>query len=153
MVGRTRTTARRSDHLRLEGEVVGLWFQVQGRLEAHFAELAAQHGLSAVQAKVLMQLPGGGATTMRTLAAQLQYDASNLTGVVDRLEATGAVRRRSHPQDRRVKRVELTDEGRRLREAFWEKLTSRSGPLGRLNSRELTSLRTLLVSAMRAPSD
>jgi len=75
------------------------------------------------------------------------------TGVVDRLESTGAVRRRSHPQDRRVKRVELTDDGRRLRVAFWEKLTNRSGPLGRLSGRELTSLRSLLLSAVRAPSD
>lgn len=125
---------------------------MQARLEAHFTELAAQYGLSAVQAKVLLQLPTGGATTMQALAGQLQYDASNLTGVVDRLEAMGAARRQPHPQDRRVKRVELTDEGRRMREAFWEKLTNRSGPLGRLNSRELISLRALLVSAMRDPA-
>lgn len=143
---------RGSEHLRLEGEVVGLWFQMHARLEAHFTELAAQHGLSAVQAKLLLQLPADGAATMRTLASQLQYDASNLTGVVDHLEAMGAVRRQPHPQDRRVKRVELTDEGRRVRAAFWEKLTNRSGPLGRLNSRELISLRTLLSSAMRTPS-
>jgi DNA-binding MarR family transcriptional regulator len=89
---------------------------------------------------------------MRALAGQLQYDASNLTGVVDRLEALGTVRRQANPQDRRVKRVELTDTGRRLRQAFWARLTGRSGPLGRLNSRELTSLRTLLGSAVHAPS-
>jgi hypothetical protein len=41
-----------SDHLRLEGEVVGLWFEMQARLEAHFGELAAQYKLSVVQAKV-----------------------------------------------------------------------------------------------------
>ena len=152
MAERSRTGARGPEHLRLEGEVVGLWFQIQARLEAHFTELAAQYGLSGVQAKVLLQLPADGATTMRALAGQLQYDASNLTGVVDGLEALGAVRRQPHPQDRRVKRVELTAEGRRLREAFWGKLTNRSGPLGRLNSRELLSLRKLLISAMRAPS-
>src|SRR5882762_11600750 len=103
-----------SEHLRLEGEVVSLWFEMQARLETHFTELAARHGLSAVQAKVLLQLQPDGALTMRALAGQLQYDASNLTGVVDRLEAMGAVRRRPHPEDRRVKRVELTPEGRRL---------------------------------------
>lgn len=140
------------EHLRLEGQVVGLWFQMQARLEAHFTELAAQHELSAVQAKVLLQLPADGAMTMRALAGHLNYDASNLTGVVDRLEAMGAVRRQSHPQDRRVKRVELTAEGRRLREAFWERLTNRSGPLGRLSSRELTALRSLLSSAVAPPA-
>src|SRR5258706_13453946 len=82
-----------SDHLRLEGEVVGLWFEMQARLEAHFTRLADENGLSAVQAKVLMQLQPGGAVTMRPLADQLQYDPSNLTGVIDRLEARGAVRR------------------------------------------------------------
>lgn len=152
MAGRSKTRAPGSEHLRLEGEVVGLWFQMQARLEAHFTELAYQYGLSAVQAKVLLQMPADGAMTMRTLAGQLQYDASNLTGVVDRLEALGAVRRQPHPQDRRVKRVELTDDGRRLREAFWNKLTNRSGPLGSLDSRKLISLRTLLLAAMREQS-
>lgn len=146
-----RTGARGREHLRLEGEVVGLWFQMHARLEAHFTDLGARRGLSAVQAKVLLQLPADGATTMRALAGQLQYDASNLTGVVDRLEAMGAVRRQAQAQDRRVRRVELTDKGRRLRETFWTELTSQSGPLGRLSGAELTSLRKLLVSAMAAP--
>jgi DNA-binding MarR family transcriptional regulator len=139
-----------SEHLRLEGEVVGLWFEMQARLETHFTELAAQHGLSAVQAKVLMQLQPDGALTMRALAGQLQYDASNLTGVVDRLEEMGAVRRRPQPNDRRAKGVVLTAEGQRLRQAFWDRLTNKSGPLGSLGSRDLTSLRTLLRTAVRA---
>lgn len=147
MARRAKAKASGTEHLRLEGQVVGLWFEMQARLEAHFTELAAQYGLSAMQAKVLLQLATDGAT-MRTLAGQLQYDASNLTGVVDRLEAMGAVRRQPHPEDRRVKRVELTDEGRRLREAFWVRLTNRSGPLGRLNTAELTRLRALLGSAL-----
>lgn len=135
-------------HLRLEGDVVGLWFEMQARLQTHFTELAAQYDLSASQAKVLMQLQPDVAVTMRTLAGQLQYDASNLTGVVDRLEEMKAVRRQAQPNDRRAKGVVLTDEGKQLRQAFWERLTSKSGPLGRLNSRELTSLRTLLRSAL-----
>jgi DNA-binding MarR family transcriptional regulator len=138
-----------SEHLRLEGEVVGLWFEMQARLETHFTELAAQHGLSAVQAKVLLQLQPDGAVTMRALAGQLQYDASNLTGVVDRLEEMGAVRRRPQPNDRRAKGVVLTAEGQRLRQAFWARLTNKSGPLGSLNSRDLTGLRILLRTAIR----
>ena len=147
MAGRVKANPGGMEHLRLEGQVVGLWFEMQARLEAHFTELAAQYGLSAMQAKVLLQLTADGAT-MRALAGQLQYDASNLTGVVDRLEAMGTVRRRPHPEDRRVKRVELTEQGLRLREAFWERLTNRSGPLGRLNTAELTRLRALLGSAL-----
>jgi hypothetical protein len=35
-----------------------------------------------------------------------------------------------------------------VRQAFWEQLTNNTGPLGRLSSRELASLRSLLRSAM-----
>jgi DNA-binding MarR family transcriptional regulator len=151
MAGPSKTAKPSSEQLRLEGEVVGLWFEMQARLEAHFTDLAAQYGLSAIQAKVLLGLLPDGAMTMRTLAGQLQYDASNLTGVVDRLEEVGAVRRQPHPSDRRSKGVTLTAEGQRVRRAFWERLTNNTGPLGRLNGRELTALRGLLRSAMQEP--
>jgi DNA-binding MarR family transcriptional regulator len=137
-----------SEHLRLEGEVVGLWFEMQARLEEHFTRLAGEHGLSAIEAKVLMKLEPGGAVTMRTLAGMLRYDASNLTGVVDRLEARGVVRRQPHAQDRRVKGVVLTDAGVRLRQDFWSGLTGRSGPLGQLDASRLVDLRKLLRAAL-----
>jgi DNA-binding MarR family transcriptional regulator len=140
-----------SEHLRLESEVVELWFEMQARLEAHFTELAGHYKLSAVQAKVLLTLQPDGALTMRAIAGRLQYDASNLTGVVDRLEEMGAVRRQPHPSDRRAKGVVLTAEGQRIRRAFWDRLTSNTGPLGRLNDRELISLRKLLGTALRTP--
>lgn len=142
------STAER--HLQLEGEVVDLWFRMHSELEAHFTHLAEQHGLSPMQAKVLVQIQADGSATMRALATQLRYDSSNLTGVVDRLEATGALRRASDLRDRRVRRVELTDAGRQLRTEFWTRLTTRSGPLGHLSDSELLSLRDLLVSALRA---
>ena len=69
MAGRATATPSGTEHLRLEGQVVGLWFEMQARLEAHFTELAAQYGLSAMQAKVLLQLAADGAT-MRALAHQ-----------------------------------------------------------------------------------
>ena len=136
--------------LDLEREVVGRWFAVQARLEDHFTLLAAEHGLSAVQAKVLMQLQPEGAVTMRSLADQLHYDASNLTGVIDRLEERGAVRRQPGAHDRRIKGVVLTEDGARLHQAFWQRLTGRSGPLGRLSAGELAELRGLLDAALRA---
>ena len=151
-MARVRAGANDSDHLRLEGEVVGLWFEMQARLEAHFTELAAQYKLSAVQAKVLLVLQPEAAMTMRSIAGALEYDASNLTGVVDRLEEMGAVRRQPHPSDRRAKGVVLTADGQRMRRAFWERLTSNTGPLGRLRDGELVSLRRLLGTALRRPA-
>jgi len=149
---RARVSARGSDHLRLEGEVVGLWLEMQARLEAHFSDLAAHYELSAVQAKVLLVLQPDTPMTMRSIAGALQYDASNLTGVVDRLEEMGAVRRQPHPSDRRAKGVMLTAEGQRVRRAFWERLSGNTGPLGRLNNGELVSLRRLLGAALRTPA-
>ena len=148
-MAKAQAAAIDSDHLRLEGEVVGLWFEMQARLEAHFTELASRYKLSAVQAKVLLVIQPETAMTMRAIAGALQYDASNLTGVVDRLEEMGVVRRQPHPSDRRAKGVVLTAEGQRMRRAFWERLTSNTGPLGRLHDRELVSLRRLLGTALR----
>jgi DNA-binding MarR family transcriptional regulator len=137
-----------SGQLGLVREVVGLWFAMQARLQGHFATLAAEHGLSAVQAKVLVQLDPEVAVSMRTLADRLQYDPSNLTTVIDRLEQRGAVRRRPDPNDRRVKGLLLTEEGVRLRGAFWERLVNDAGPMGHLGTSELASLRDLLRAAL-----
>jgi MarR family transcriptional regulator, organic hydroperoxide resistance regulator len=129
-------------------EVVGLWVQMQSRLQAHFAALAAEHSLSAIQAKVLLQLDPVTPVTMGTLAARLRYDPSNLTGVIDRLEALGAVRRRPDSRDRRVKGLTLTPAGAAMRDPFWQRLLNESGPLGRLSPGELGQLRAVLRSAL-----
>jgi DNA-binding MarR family transcriptional regulator len=139
------------DHLRLVQEVVGLWVQMQSRLQAHFAALAAEHSLSAIQAKVLIQLDQAGSVTMRALADRLQYDPSNLTTVIDRLEELGAVERRPDPRDRRVKGIVLTGKGLSLRTAFWQRLINAAGPLGGLGTGELVQLRSLLQHALASP--
>jgi DNA-binding MarR family transcriptional regulator len=144
----TPADAGRAEHLRKVQEVVGLWVEMQSLLQAHFAALAAEHSLSAIQAKVLMQLDPAGAVTMRALAGRLQYDPSNLTTVIDKLEVFGAVRRRPDPRDRRVKGLVLTDKGRQIREAFWHRLINDTGPMGGLDVAELDQLRSLLRTAL-----
>jgi DNA-binding MarR family transcriptional regulator len=136
------------DHLRLTQEVVWLWVQMQSRLQAHFAALAAEHSLSGIQAKVLIKLDRGVPVTMRALAAELQYDPSNLTTVIDRLEELGAVERHPHPRDRRVKNILLTDKGDEVRAAFSQRLAGDAGPLGALGPAELAQLRSLLELAL-----
>src|SRR6202008_610223 len=51
---------------------------------------------------------------MREMAARLMCDASNVTGVADRLEERGLVERRVDPADRRGKLLALTDRGREV---------------------------------------
>ena len=52
---------------------------------------------------------------MSALAGPLMCDNSNVTGIVDRLEALGLVERRPAERDRRVKAVALTEQGIALR--------------------------------------
>jgi len=52
--------------------------------------------------------------TMSEVAAALQCDNSNVTGIVDSLEEKGLAQRRPSEEDRRVKLIELTPQGRRV---------------------------------------
>ena len=63
----------------------------------------------------LLRLEPGGITQVE-LSRQLIMHRSNVTGLVDRLEARGLVRRQAHASDRRAWRVGLSPAGRRLLE-------------------------------------
>ncbi|WP_051965845.1 MarR family winged helix-turn-helix transcriptional regulator [Kitasatospora mediocidica] len=74
-----------------------------------FAAAAGRHGLSSSQAKALAAVLEP--VPMRALAGRLGCDASNVTGIVDRLETLGLARREAAAADRRVKMVTITPEG------------------------------------------
>jgi DNA-binding MarR family transcriptional regulator len=114
------------------------------RLHQNWAAHAAAAGLSPVQVRALLTLRPGQAVPMRALADALDYDTSNLSTLVDRLERRGAVRRQPDPADRRVKALALTEDGERLRASFWHSLTEDPGPLSPLTDRELASLASVL---------
>lgn len=107
-----------------------------------FAAAAANHGLTSTQAKVLAQLHGP--LPMRGLAALLVCDASNVTGIVDRLEARELVRREADPSDRRVKNVVATDAGREIIRRVREEMQETHGALDALDEAESAMLYALL---------
>ena len=73
------------------------------------------HGLTAAQYNVLNALAAAeGGLSQRELGDILVVDRSNVTGLLDRLEKAGLVKRADHPSDRRVHRVSLTPAGRTL---------------------------------------
>jgi DNA-binding MarR family transcriptional regulator len=119
--------------------------EVAERLRQHWSVHAAALGLTAIQAKVLLRLTPGEAIPMRKLAQQLDYDASNLTTLVDKLAALGALERQADPADRRVKALVLTPEGQRLRDQFWHDLVTDAGPLAPLREPDLRALIRLLA--------
>ncbi len=94
-------------------EVVVLLFQLVGRLKCHFDDRASELDLSPQQAMALLNLRE--ALPMRRLAGLMRCDASNVTGIVDRLELRGLVERRALAGDRRVRYLTLTREGKELR--------------------------------------
>ena len=78
---------------------------LQARMETALQEL----GLSGAKYWALRQLAQSAQPlTLRELAEGQKCAPSNITQLVDRLEADGFVRRIDEPQDRRSKRAELT---------------------------------------------
>src|SRR5580704_14776821 len=114
-----------------------------GQLRQSWAAHAAA-GLSTAQVNALLTLEPGTAVPMRSLAARLNSDASNLSVLIDRLERRGAVERRPDPADRRVKALALTPEGERLRAAFWRSVVEDPGTLAPLSDAGLEALAGLL---------
>lgn len=78
--------------------------------KAHMSKVAEQYKLTIIQFSALHAI-SDGKTTMGKVAQALHCDASNATGIIDRLTALNFVMRQDNPTDRRVKSLVLTDEG------------------------------------------
>jgi len=85
--------------------------------------------------------------TMSEVAAALQCDNSNVTGIVDSLEQKGLARRRPAEQDRRVKLIELTKEGRRVHARLQRAFTKPPPWVAALSEQDQRALRDILRRA------
>jgi DNA-binding MarR family transcriptional regulator len=112
---------------------------------ANLPTLAAELELSPAQCHVLHQIEPGRPIPMGRLAETLACDASNVTGLVDRLESRGLVRRRAAAADRRVKVLELTATGARLRALLLDRMTTPPVTLERLSARDRQALVRILT--------
>lgn len=112
---------------------------------ANLPSLAAELELSPAQCHVLHLIEPGRPLPMGQLAETLACDASNVTGLVDRLESRGLVHRRPSPVDRRVKVLELTPTGSRLRTLLQERMTTPPAALQRLSLRDQQTLVRILT--------
>ena len=87
------------------------------QLTAHRLQKAADRalldaaGLTAAQAAVLTLVHAVPDTTQRALARRLGFNESAITALVGRLEASGALARRRHPEDGRVRVLSVTADG------------------------------------------
>jgi DNA-binding MarR family transcriptional regulator len=122
-----------------------LLVQLLLKQRSHLPSIASDLDLSPAQLHVLRLMEPGEAMPMGHLARRLACDASNVTGLVDRLESRGFVRRKPSASDRRVKVLELTAHGARLRGVVIERMTSPPDALERLSPREREALVRILT--------
>ncbi len=78
-----------------------------------------QMGLTAPQFDVLVTLGNTPGMTMNVLAQKTLVTKGTLTGIVDRLERKGLVRREVPPENRRCFKVVLTEAGEKLFEEIF----------------------------------
>jgi MarR family transcriptional regulator, organic hydroperoxide resistance regulator len=114
------------------------------------AAIGQELDLSPMQIHTLLALYPGSELPMSALAEFLVCDASNVTGIVDRLEARGLIERRSAPNDRRVKMLAVTREGARVRRQAASRMAQPPPVIADLSRGDQRALRDVLRKALGA---
>jgi DNA-binding MarR family transcriptional regulator len=104
----------------------------------------------APQQAIALRMLGAGPRKMGELARALFCDNSNVTGIVDRLEERGLVRREAAEGDRRVKLLVLTEEGERMRVEITKRMAEPPPPIAALPEKDQRRLRDILRRALEA---
>jgi len=73
-------------------------------------------GLGDSDYRVLETLLQNGPLPVNTIGEMIDLTTGSITTAIDRMEAKWLVARKNHPEDRRIRIVELTAKGRRLAE-------------------------------------
>lgn len=84
-------------------------------------------GLYAGQEALLLCLAANQGISQRELSEQLDVEAATITKTLNRLQKAGFITRKPDPDDGRVSRVYITDEGQRLYggiQATWQAINS-----------------------------
>jgi MarR family transcriptional regulator, organic hydroperoxide resistance regulator len=129
-----------SDACRAWQLLVKFFFAQRERLPS----LGEEFELSPAQCHLLHLIEPERPLPMARLAETLGCDASNVTGLVDRLEARGLVQRWPSVDDRRVKVIQLTPTGSRLRTQLLRRITGQSCALSKLSVAEQRALVRIL---------
>ena len=142
-----RTTSKRE----LATEIGSLFGDLAVQSKRSLRPLLEAEGVTMPQAILLQALErSGGRQSARELGRECHMLASTVTGVIDRLEAAGMVRRERDSRDRRIVWVVLTGEGVELvgrMPSFFEHLGK---GFAVLPSRELLQMRESLLRVLAA---
>jgi MarR family transcriptional regulator, organic hydroperoxide resistance regulator len=106
--------------------------------------ICQEYELTPPQAFLLRYLEPEKPVAMNALAEALGCDASNITGLVDKLEARNLLKRQSDPADRRVKMIVVTEAGTAFRKKLLARLLEPPAALNSLPEAEKRQLRNTL---------
>ena len=98
----------------IEPELQNLVRGIQIRFTRFYILVLGGRKITLPQYYVLATLVSEGALPMNQVAKLLHITKPAVTHLVDRLEAEGLIARDSHPHDRRVFLLHLTDKGRKV---------------------------------------
>ena len=103
------------------------------------------HGVTPGQYSVLKCLWKDNGQTVKQLAEHLYLDSSTVTGILDRMEQKGLIKKKADPKDRRALQVLLTEKGQDLEEPLSQAiLNANKKALQEMNDKEYESLKELL---------
>lgn len=108
------------DPLKLENQVCFALVTAARNVVSIYRPVLVPLGLTHPQYLVMLALWESAPRSLGALAAELAMEPATLSPLVKRLEAQGRVVRRRRVDDERVLDIDLTDEGRDLREAALE---------------------------------
>ncbi len=90
-----------------------LWKAAQS-VKAHASRHLSTLEIGASDFGILEVLLHKGELPVNTIGKKVFLTSGSITAAIDRIEGKGLVERRSHPKDRRVKVIHLTQRGRRF---------------------------------------
>jgi DNA-binding MarR family transcriptional regulator len=113
------------------------------------------HGLTfpRYEALVLLVFSSRGSLPLGKMGERLQVHPTSITSIVQRLEASGFITRRPHPEDGRAVLAEITDDGRAVVEVATKDLLDADFGLGALEPEQLEAISKLLAPIRQAAGD
>ncbi|MGF7229370.1 MAG: MarR family winged helix-turn-helix transcriptional regulator [Candidatus Saccharibacteria bacterium] len=124
--------------------------QVSMRAKHSLIRLAEKRGLTVMQLFALCSMEASQPVPMNFFSSLFSCDASNVTGIIDRLFTGGYIVRAENPQDRRVKVISLTPEGEVLKnELLAEIRVHDSTTLSTLSNEQKKQLQTIAMLVLR----
>lgn len=129
-------------------ELANLYVELMMRRADRIQTLTSELELTPSQARALALMDPEKSLTMSELAQAVALEPSNLTGVIDKLEARGFVKRSLAPADRRVKLVSITRPGAALRARIYARLREPEPWMLALSERDQRQLLGILRKAL-----